>query len=96
VRLVLSDQPHGAHPPCPSSSWIEQRGRQHRVYWRSSAVGLPARSYLPFYGRDAAEHFVGSAALLGLDIVRQWVRGHGGATPRPAPPCARSAAEIGE
>jgi integrase len=55
----------------PPSLWIEQRGKQHRVYWRNSDAGLPARSYLPFYGRDAAEHFVGSAALLGLHTARQ-------------------------
>ena len=55
----------------PPSLWIEQRGNQHRVYWRNTDAGLPARSYLPFYGRDSAEHFVGSAALLGLHTARQ-------------------------
>ncbi|HYH25787.1 MAG TPA: hypothetical protein VD834_10600 [Blastococcus sp.] len=40
----------------PPSLWIEKRGQQHRVYWRNTDVGLPARSYLPFYGRDAAQH----------------------------------------
>jgi hypothetical protein len=53
------------------SLWIEQRGLQYRVYWRNGVPDLPARSYLSFYGRDAAEHFVGSAALLGLDTARQ-------------------------
>jgi len=55
----------------PPSLWIEQRGLQHRVYWRNNVAGLPAQSYLPFYGRDAAEHFVGSASLLGLHTARQ-------------------------
>ena len=55
----------------PPSLWIEQRGHQHRVYWRNTDAGLPARSYLPFYGRDAAQHFVGVAALLGLATARQ-------------------------
>jgi hypothetical protein len=35
----------------PRSLWIEQRGRQRRVYWRNAAPGLPARSYVPFYVR---------------------------------------------
>jgi hypothetical protein len=55
----------------PPSLWIEKRGQQHLVYWRNTVPGLPARSFLPFYGREAADHFVGSAALLGLDIARQ-------------------------
>ena len=30
----------------PPSLWIEQRGLQHRVYWRNTpGLGLPARSY---------------------------------------------------
>jgi hypothetical protein len=41
------------------------------VYWRNGAPGLPARSYLPFYGRGDAERFVGMAGLLGLDTARQ-------------------------
>jgi hypothetical protein len=55
----------------PPSLWIEKRGHQHRVYWRNSLPGLPARSYLPFYGRAEAEQFVGMAGLLGLDTSRQ-------------------------
>jgi hypothetical protein len=55
----------------PPSLWLEQRGRQHRVYWRNAAPGLPRRSYLPFCGRDVAQDFVSSAALLGLDTARQ-------------------------
>jgi hypothetical protein len=55
----------------PPSLWIEKRGHQHRVYWRNSLPGLPARSYLPFYGRAEAERFVGMADLLGLDTSRQ-------------------------
>ncbi|SDY82642.1 hypothetical protein SAMN05660209_03812 [Geodermatophilus africanus] len=53
--------------------WIEQRGRRHRVYWRNGVAGLPARSYLQFYGRDAAEQFVGMAGLglLGLHTACQ-------------------------
>jgi hypothetical protein len=51
--------------------WIERRGRQHRVYWRNNDAGLPARSYLPFYGRDEAERFVGMAGRLGLAPARQ-------------------------
>src|SRR5206468_2648411 len=44
---------------------------QHRVYWRNSLPGLPARSYLPFYGRAEAEQFVCMAGLLGIDTSRQ-------------------------
>ena len=55
----------------PPSLWIEKRGHQHRVYWRNTAAGLPARSYLPFYGRPDAEQFVGMAGLLGLATARQ-------------------------
>jgi integrase len=55
----------------PPSLWIEQRGLQHRVYWRNGVAGLPARSYVPFYGRAEAEQFVGMAGLLGLDTARQ-------------------------
>ncbi len=39
----------------PPSLWIEQRGLQHRVYWRNRVPGEPAaRSYLPFYERVGA------------------------------------------
>jgi hypothetical protein len=55
----------------PPSLWIEQRGRQYRVYWRNGVPGLPARSYVPFYGRADAVQFVGMASLLGLDTARQ-------------------------
>jgi hypothetical protein len=55
----------------PPTLWIEQRGLQHRVYWRNTGAGLPARSYLPFYVRDEAEQFVGMAGLLGLDTARR-------------------------
>lgn len=55
----------------PPSLWIEQRGRQHRVYWRNNGAGLPARSYLPFYMRDEAAQFVVMAGLIGLDTARQ-------------------------
>ena len=55
----------------PPSLWIEKRGHQHRVYWRNTVPGLPARSYVPFHGRDAAEQFVGMAGLLGLATARQ-------------------------
>jgi hypothetical protein len=51
--------------------WIEQRGLQHRVYWRNSVAGLPARSYLPFYERDAATKFINLASLLGMDVARR-------------------------
>jgi len=55
----------------PPSLWIEQRARQHRVYWRNSGAGLPARSYVRFYGRAEAEQFVSMAGLLGLHTARQ-------------------------
>jgi hypothetical protein len=35
------------------------------VYWRNNVAGLPARSYLPFYKRDAATKFINLASLLG-------------------------------
>jgi hypothetical protein len=55
----------------PPSLWIEQRGLQHRVYWRNSVPGLRARPYLPFYVRAEAERFTVMAGLLGLDTARQ-------------------------
>jgi hypothetical protein len=55
----------------PPSLWIEQRGRQHRVYWRNSVPGLRARPYLPFYVRAEAERFIVMAGLLGLDTASQ-------------------------
>jgi hypothetical protein len=56
----------------PPSLWIEKRGRQHRVYRRNtSGLGLPARSYLPFYERDAATKFISLASLLGMDVARR-------------------------
>jgi hypothetical protein len=72
VRPV-NDRPHGAHPHVPQAPrlWIEQCGRQYRVYWRNSDAGLPARSHVPFYGRAEAVRFVGMAGLLGLDTARQ-------------------------
>jgi hypothetical protein len=57
----------------PPSLWIEQRGRQHRVYWRNGVPGLPTRSYVPFYGREEAGRFGGMASLLGLDTARRVV-----------------------
>ena len=30
----------------PPSLWIEQRGLQHRVYWRNGVPGQPTRSYV--------------------------------------------------
>ncbi len=55
----------------PPSLWIEQRGRQHRVYWRNTVPGLRARPYLPFYVRAEAERFIVMAGLLGLDTASQ-------------------------
>jgi hypothetical protein len=45
--------------------WLEKRGRQDRVYWRNTAgLGLPARSYQPFYSQADPEQFIGMAAFL--------------------------------
>ncbi len=37
--------------------WIETRGRQHRVYWRTGQAS-PKKTFEPFASRDAAELFV--------------------------------------
>ena len=69
----------------PPSLWIEQRGHQHRVFWRNTDAGLPARSYLPFYGRDVAQHTpdrpaasdVGSSGVPGAAVgggATSWAR----------------------
>lgn len=55
----------------PPNLWIEQRGLQHRVYWRTAVPGLPTRSSLRFYGRAEAEQFVGMPRPPGLDTARK-------------------------
>jgi hypothetical protein len=47
--------------------WIETRGRQHRVYWRTGLVG-PKKTFEPFPNHAQAELFVSLArdsSLLG-------------------------------
>jgi hypothetical protein len=48
-------------------------------------LGLPARSYQPFYSKSDAQRFVGMAALLGLDTARQVILVPTAAAPAPLP-----------
>ncbi|MCU0283342.1 MAG: hypothetical protein MUD13_05490, partial [Candidatus Nanopelagicales bacterium] len=65
-------------------AWIEQRGRQHRVYWRcSDGTG---RDFEPFEDRAAATRFVELLGLVGPGPARTFVRGE--PVPTPAIPAA--------
>jgi integrase len=44
--------------------WIETRGRQHRVYWRTG-LPSPKKAFEPFPSRDAAELFIDLARRSG-------------------------------
>ena len=84
--------------------WIETRGRQHRVYWRTGQAS-PRKTFEPFASRDAAELFVDLARRAGslsgaLEYVRdprpETLRKLLGMAPLPAPaqtpaPCAPQA-----
>lgn len=51
--------------------WIEIKGKQHRVYWRTGLpVPAPARSYEAFTDRTDAEKFVELIRLVGLDVAQ--------------------------
>src|SRR5690242_6742282 len=61
------------------STWIETRGRQHRVCWRTGQAS-PKKTFEPFASRDAAELFVDLARRAGsLSGALEYVR-----DPRPA------------
>ena len=64
--------------------WIEQRGQQHRFYWRT-ADGR--RDYEAAADRAQAETFRQAAQLLGLDQARSVLRNptHARAGGPPAP-----------
>ena len=54
--------------------WIETRGRQHRVYWRTGQAS-PKKTFEPFASRDAAELFVDLARRAGsLSGALEYVR----------------------
>lgn len=54
--------------------WIETRGRQHRVYWRTGQAS-PKKTFEPFASRDAAELFVDLARRAGtLSRALEYVR----------------------
>jgi integrase len=54
-------------------AWIEQRGRQHRVYWR--CPDGHGRDFEPFEDRAAAARFVELLGLVGPGPARAFVRG---------------------
>lgn len=56
-------------------AWIETRGKQARVYWRTPT----GRTYEPFATRTDAERFLALCALLDgdFDAARSFVRGDG-------------------
>ncbi len=53
--------------------WIEQRGRQHRVYYRSG-LARPKKAFEPFATRDQAEAFVEIARRSSLSGAVVYVR----------------------
>lgn len=65
--------------------WIETRGRQHRVYWRTGQAS-PKKTFEPFASRDAAELFVDLARRAGsLSGALEYVRDPGR---RPSASCS--------
>ena len=49
--------------------WIEIKGRQHRVYWRTDqAAANSKRAYEAFNCREDAQKFVTLALLIGLPL----------------------------
>ena len=73
--------------------WIEQRGQQHRVYWRNQNETGPQRGYQPFPTRDQAELFRQLARTSSLSGALAWLRNPNdevldellGRRPKPAP-----------
>jgi hypothetical protein len=53
--------------------WIEQRGRQHRVYYRTG-LSSPARAFEPFGTRDQAEAFIQLARATSLAGAMSYAR----------------------
>lgn len=53
--------------------WIEQRGQQHRVYWRNQTETGPQRLYQPFPTRDQAELFRQLARTSSLSGALAWL-----------------------
>lgn len=52
--------------------WIEKRGQQHRVYWRTG-LPSPTKSYEKFDTRAKAEGFRDVARLAGLQPARDYL-----------------------
>lgn len=50
--------------------WIEQRGQQHRVYWRNEASDGARRLYEPFDTPQDAQQFRSMVSVVGLDVAR--------------------------
>ena len=73
--------------------WIEQRGQQHRVYWRNQNETGPKRSFQPFPTRDHAELFRQLARTSSLSGALAWLHNPSeevllellGRGPKPAP-----------
>jgi integrase len=53
--------------------WIEQRGRQHRVYYRTG-LASPKKAFEPFATRDHADRFIALARISSLPKAIAYVR----------------------
>lgn len=53
--------------------WIEPRGRQHRVYWRTG-LAAPKKAFEPFASREKAELFIKLARMSSLEGALAFVR----------------------
>jgi integrase len=54
--------------------WIELKGRQHRVYWRTNLpTPSPAKAYEAFASAEDARSFIGFARWVGLPAARQYL-----------------------
>jgi integrase len=54
--------------------WIEKRGRQHRVYYRTRATTGPKKAFEPFGTREQAEAFIKLAQASNLPGALAYVR----------------------
>jgi hypothetical protein len=61
--------------------WIEKRGQQHRVYYRTRNETGPKKAFEPFSTRDQAEAFRALARASNLTGAIAYVRDRGGACP---------------
>jgi integrase len=70
--------------------WIEQKGRQQRVYWRTAT----GRDYEPLTTRQDAEKFRAAAKLLGPETARDLLRSAAGNNPADQRPAVQTPATV--